>query len=391
MHTQNTPVHVKLWHKEFWLLAIANMLITMSAYSMIPTMPMWLLKDCRFSMETTGLIMGCYGLGLFLLGGFCSYLVQKYRRNKVCILSVMGTIVVYLAFFYINDSRIINNAIVFSVLRIILGSVYSLAMIVLSSTLIIDTCESFQRTEANFAFSWFSRFALALGPIMGLTAHHYGSHHLVLSCTIIASIIAMILIAMVRFPFRTPEENQRLLSTDRFFLIQGLPLFINLLVIGIITGLVFSLVHNLHFYVMLMLGFLIALVAQKFVFVNADLKSEILTGLLFLGIAFILLLAKEDKVVGSISTSFIGIGISMIASRFLLFFIKLSRHCQRGTSQSTHFLSWELGIAIGITLGYTALSRNIYLIQATCLGLTILAFFIYNFFTHNWYMKHKNR
>ena len=27
MNTQNTPVHVNLWHKDFWVLSLADMLL----------------------------------------------------------------------------------------------------------------------------------------------------------------------------------------------------------------------------------------------------------------------------------------------------------------------------------------------------------------------------
>jgi hypothetical protein len=45
---------------------------------------------------------------------------------------------------------------------------FGLAQMVLASTLVIDTCESYQRTEANHSVSWFGRFALSLGPLTGV-------------------------------------------------------------------------------------------------------------------------------------------------------------------------------------------------------------------------------
>jgi hypothetical protein len=85
---------------------------------------------------------------------------------------------------------------------------------------------------------------------------------------------------------------------------------------------------------------------------------------------------------------FIGFGIGIIGSRFLLFFIKLSRHCQRGTSQSTFFLAWELGISMGLFLGYSCLSSRIYY---TGIVLAFVALLMYVFVTHPWYMRNKNR
>ena len=85
MYTQNTPVHVKLWHKDFWLMAVANLLLTVAVYIQIPLLPIWMIKDAGFSPGVVAVSLGIFGLGVFSLGFFCSYLVQKYRRNLVWI------------------------------------------------------------------------------------------------------------------------------------------------------------------------------------------------------------------------------------------------------------------------------------------------------------------
>ena len=43
MNTQNTPVHITLWHKGFWLLLLANLFLTMSIYAFVPVLPIWLM------------------------------------------------------------------------------------------------------------------------------------------------------------------------------------------------------------------------------------------------------------------------------------------------------------------------------------------------------------
>ena len=85
MNSQSTPVHIRLWHREFWLMAIANFLLAMSVYILVPTLPRWLLSTQHLSPMEIGVAMGAFGLGLFLLGMFVSFLVQHFRRNVVCI------------------------------------------------------------------------------------------------------------------------------------------------------------------------------------------------------------------------------------------------------------------------------------------------------------------
>ena len=199
----------------------------------------------------------------------------------------------------------------------------------------------------------------------------------------------MLLIRLVDFPFKAPEENVRLFSLDRFFLPDGWLLFINLLLVTTIAGLLFTTPLSYMFYSMMMGGFLLALLSEKFVFPNADLKSETVCGLILIVAALLMVNQSQTIMVNQfIPPVFIGFGIGIIGSRFLLFFIKLSRHCQRGTSQSTFFLAWELGISMGLFLGYSYLSSRIY---SSGIILAFVALLMYVFVTHPWYMRNKNR
>jgi hypothetical protein len=83
--------------------------------------------------------------------------------------------------------------------------------------------------------------------------------------------------------------------------------------------------------------------------------------------------------------------IGIICSRFLLFFVKQSRHCKRGTSQSMYFLGWESGIALGVGIGYALFMNDVNSLLVVSMVLTAVALLMYNYYTHNWFLKHKNR
>lgn len=391
MDTQNTPIHIKLWHRDFWSLALSNMFLTMSVYMQILVLPDWLMNGFHLSHELTGIVMGSYGIGLFLLGPYCSWLVQHYRRNYVCLVSILVMIVSILAVTYChyNVNRIHADLWFLILLRIVMGAAFGLAQMVLSSTLVIDKCESFQRTEANHHAAWFGRFALSLGPIAAIiiTKIHQDA---ILASAIIA-FVSIVLIRIVKFPFRAPNDNVKVVCFDRFFLPQGKWLFINLVLIMTITGMLLTIEHSVFFYTIIMGGFFLALLSEKFVFADADLKSETITGLFLIGAALVMMLTRRLMIVNYLSPLFIGFGVGIIGSRFLLFFIKLSRHCQRGTSQSTFLLSWELGLSLGLLLGYSVFYGNEQYLLASGIGLTIISLLMYNFFTHPWYISHKNR
>ena len=389
MNTQNTPIHIKLWHKDFWLLVIADLLLTMSVYVLIPIMPLWLMDTENFTPVETGLSMGAYAVGLYLFGAQCSWLVQRYRRNVVCMWSIILVGLSVALLWYIDGLR--SEFVEFWVImlqRLLMGAAFGLAQMILSSTLIIDTCESFQRTEANHSAAWFSRFALSLAPIGGLVAYEMLGFDKVLWGAIGCAALSVLLIRTVSFPFRAPEEGVHVASLDRFLLPYGLVLYFNLLLVTTVVGLVLSQPLGVEFYAMLMGGFLLALLAQRFVFRDADLKSEIISGLFMLVAA---LLIQWVYPASPIAPLLMGLSIGIIGSRYLLFFIKLSRHCKRGTSQSTFFLSWETGITLGLAAGYALLYGQRELLFMIAIGLTVLSLILYHFYTHSWFIRHKNR
>ena len=391
MNSQSTPVHIRLWHKDFWLMAIANFLLAMTVYMLVPTMPRWLMEVQQFSAQSAGMAMGAFGLGLFALGAFISYMVQHYRRNMVCIVAVLIEALLIGALYYVDGlhMRVANPVIVY-VQRFAQGAVFGLAQMVLTSTLIIDTSESFQRTEANHSAAWFSRFALSMGPMAGLVIGRMAGFHYVLLATMACALAVVLLVLLVNFPFRAPQDDIPTVSLDRFFLPHGFPLFVNLQLVTLAVGIILSVVLVEQFYSMMMVGFAAAILSQRFVFKNAELKSEVVTGLILMGLALLMMITRHMPIVMIAAPLFIGMGIGLIGSRFLLFFIKLSRHCQRGTSQSTFLLGWESGIAWGIGAGVAIFQGNMTAALIAALVLVIAALAMYHF-THNWFTNNKNR
>ena len=391
MNSQSTPVHIRLWHKDFWLMAIANFLLAMTVYMLVPTMPRWLMDAQQFSAQDAGIAMAAFGVGLFALGAFISYMVQHYRRNLVCIFAVLVEALLITALYYIDGlhMRVADPMVVF-VQRFAQGAVFGLAQMVLTSTLIIDTSESFQRTEANHSAAWFSRFALSMGPMAGLLIGRIAGFHYVLLATMACAMAVVVLVLLVNFPFRAPQDDIPTVSLDRFFLPHGFPLFVNLQLVTLAVGIILSVVMIEQFYSMMMVGFAVAILSQRCVFKNAELKSEVVTGLILMGVALLMMITRHLPIVMYAAPLFIGMGVGLIGSRFLLFFIKLSRHCQRGTSQSTFLLGWESGIAWGVGAGVAIFQGNITAALIAALVLVIAALAMYHF-THNWFTNNKNR
>ena len=406
MDTQNTPVHFNLWHRDFWRLCFANLLLMTSVCMLIIGIPYFMTIE-GYRYWQIGVVIGAYGLGIFLLGGFCSYLVQRYRRNRVCQISILGVAVSLVVLYYLETFW--NIKVGFEMLvamRLIQGAFLGLAEMTLASTLIIDTCESFQRTEANYITSWFARFSIAVGPLLSLLVYNVFSMKVVFPVASVLALVALVLVSRVKFPFKAPSENVSLISSDRFFLPQGVPLFVNIVLIMISVGMYFSIPHSLSVFLMVLAGLVIAVIAEKYVFADADLKSQVIVGLVLIGAAEFVSLNNQDFAVEVLVPVLLGLGTGIIGSRFLLFYIKLAKHCQRGTSTSSFFLAWELGLTLGISAGFMFLDNvykrmpdaksvifnpTIHEVLVPGMIFTGLSLILYNFLVHPWYMKHRNR
>ena len=391
MDTQNIPVHVRLWNKHFWLLAMANLLLVMSSYMLVATIP--LRMEVRgYSILQIALVMGMFFVGIYLFGSLSGYLVQRYRRKNVFNLSILLLLAVTGVLYYLSSLPYNSFDYMLLVgLRFMQGAFYGLSQLVLLSTLIIDTVEAVHRTEANHAATWFGRFALSLGPLAGIYVYqsmNFGSV-LILSC--ICLLVAFVFVNLIRFPFRMPSEDYSRFSFDRFLLKGSHWLFVNVVLVTSVVGVLLSIEHTPRFYGMMMLGFVIAILAERFVFADADLRSEATTGMIVIGIAVLLMITRRQESVSYIVPILIGLGVGLIGSRFLLFFIKMSDHCQRGTSQSTFLLAWETGIGIGLVFSYGLFHLEQPLVLWVCLGILAASLILYDTFIHSWYVKHKHR
>ena len=373
-------------------MAMANLLLAMSVTILIPTLPLWLKSSMHLDDVQLGLAMGAFAVGLFLPGALCSFLVQHYRRNMVFVVSVLVLAASLVVPFL--DLPLFDLPLVVFFWRVLQGAAFGLAQMVLTSTLVIDTCESNQRTEANHSATWFGRLALSLGPIVGLLLLRTGGFLWVSVAAAVACVAAVVLVMLVRFPFRVPVAEVHLFSLDRFFLPNGMPLVANLVLVTVAAGLLMSLPLTVNDYALLMCGFALALLAQRFVFRDAELKSEVVCGLLLIGAALLILYSQRTIPADTRSvlpSPLMGLGLGVVGARFLLFFIKLSRHCQRGTAQSTFMLGWESGLALGVGLGYACFSGRPGLLLVVASVLVAVALLLYVVFTHRWFVRHKNR
>ena len=389
---ENTPVHPKLWHRDFWLLAIASFLITMPMYMMIPLLPEWLSQRTALSSSEIGLVMLAYGLGLFVFGPVCNHLIQRYRRNVMFIAAAVGVVLLIMSFFAMErsaDGWLLSFGALFG-LRFALGALFGLAEMILLSTLIIDVTESSYRDDANYAVVWFGRFPLVLGPLVAIQLNRYLSIDIIVIIMSAMALLSAVLVRLISIPFKAPDDTKSIFSTDRFLLKESGWCFLNLLLFTSFFGMMLFWQINTTMFGMLMVGFYFALRFGKTLLSDSDRRQD-----MYLAFALSVLSMLTPYIFDSewvwhyVTPVLLGFVAGIVCNRFMYLFLNISHHCQRGTSQSSFFLSWEFGITIGVFLIFISDDPEHMLL--TGLSLLIAAFAMYFLFTHNWHVRHKIR
>lgn len=350
-----TPVHKSLWHGGFAMLALAALLLAASAYMLLALIPIGRAGNVDFVVSQPTAHMWyslAYAVGLFFFGPLCNWLVQRYRRGIVCVRATELYAACIVVSWFVFRGMLPVDFFGLVALRFITGAFYALAVMVLLNTLVIDKSESNMRTKANHIMAWLLRFGMVLGPLVAIVVSRNAAVSDVCVWALAAAVIAAVLVRLVHLPFKTPEEDLHHLSADRFLLPGMWRLFFFTCLCFACFGYVLSFVSSVAFYSMMLVGFLWALISERFssVFVHSD--TNLLVAFFFILSAMSVFCSPDGMLPGYFTPCLLGAGIGMAGARAQLMFIDSSGHCRRGTAVTTFLLACESGVAIGLAVGF---------------------------------------
>ncbi|KAA5215470.1 MFS transporter, partial [Bacteroides finegoldii] len=215
---------------------------------------------------------------------------------------------------------------------ILLSTVQGLAFGVATTasiTLAIDITNSTLRSAGNVSFSWVARLGMILGIVLGVWLYQSYPIRNLLYVSVIAGVLGILVVSGIYVPFRAPIVT-RLYSFDRFLLLRSWIPAINMILITFVPGLLMPLVHPF---------------LNDSILGNTGVSVPFFVGGLGLEILAISLLNSTPI---GVSSMLLGLGLGFVMPEFLIMFVKLSHHCQRGTANTTHLLASEMGISLGI-------------------------------------------
>lgn len=352
MKTETTPIHNNMWHGDFLMLVVAGMLLSASAYMGLTIVPSFLSTCLPLSIvgAGNGISTAAYAVGLFALCPLCNWLVQHFKRGRVCMMAMAA----YALCLLLSYFMFANNAYhywAFIGLRFLTGAFYGLSAVVLLGTLVIDKSESHHRTRANHSAAWVFRFGLALGPLAAVVLARMMCAESVCLVSFGLVAAATLLVRIVKMPFKTPEDDIPLFSFDRFLMPGSWRLFLLTLVAFALYGYVFVQTTAAMFFAMLLVGFLWAQVTERYFPIGANTRRELIVSLIFVLMGAASYLSTGGYVYDLLAPCLLGAGLGMFGARSQLALIAHSQHCRRGTAVSTFLLASEAGVAIGMVAG----------------------------------------
>lgn len=384
-----------LWTPSFIYAYLSNMLLFASLYMLLPILPMYMAAKFGTSLSTAGMILALFAVSMFFVGPFYSYLIDAYKRKSVCILAHLAVITI------LGGYSIAGSLLWMAVLRMIQGALFGVTT-TMSSTLAIDITSSARRSEGNTCFGWSRRLGMVLGPILGLLFYKYEGIQYVIYVSFACGAIGLFFLSFVHVPFRAPI-GAPICSLDRFLLPKGWVPALNIILVAFTFGALLTTINmytqsiymqdvTIVFFMLIGGGFILAMIANKLMFVEAELRARVVSGLLLMGASLLLIITHPEPVALFTAAVLMGIGIGLVMSDFLLIFVNLSEHCQRGTANTTYLLSWELGVALGVWAGCYLIETSSYITVFTA-GIisTVIALIFYLVFTSSYFQKNVAR
>ncbi|MEG1838881.1 MAG: MFS transporter [Bacteroidaceae bacterium] len=385
----------RLWTHDFVRMYISNMLLFASLYMLLPVLPLYMVDHFDTTIATAGGVLALFAVSMFFAGSFYNYLIDAYRRKTVCMLAYFMVIAI------LGGYTIVHSLLWMIVLRMAQGMLFGITT-TMGSTLTIDITASTKRSEANTCYSWASRLGMVFGPMIGILLYKYQGLDMVIYASMFLGVIGLLFISLVTVPFRAPMGTS-LCSLDRFLLLKAWLPALNLMLVSFVFGMLLTTINmyaesflmqdiTIRFFGLMGVGFLIAMIASRFVFANADVRAQIVSGLILMGVSLLLIITHPEQMALITAAVMLGLGFGLVASDFLLIFVNMSEHCQRGTANTTYLLSWETGTGLGVVIG-CYLIENIDCVTVFDAGIvaTVLALIMYLTLTHPYYKKYNVR
>ena len=383
----------RLWNGNYCKVMTANFTLFFAFYVLTPLLPLYLSEHFGATKDVIGLVLSGYTITALLFRPFSGYVVDTFPRKTVLMVS-FGAFAIFFAGYLAASTLLL-----FMIVRTLHGGPFG-ALTVANSTVAIDVLPSSRRTEGIGYYGLSNNLAMALAPTIGIFIYRYShSFELLFWLALVVACAGWIVDSTVNLPEREAVRDKSKLSFDRFFLVRGWLLGLNMVAFGFSFGV---LSNYLAIYGKEVMG-ITGGTGAYFMLCSVGLILSRLQGGKALRQGRVTHNAGEGMVISLIgytlfilvptwwgyygSALLIGLGNGHMWPAFQNMTINVARNNQRGTANSTILISWDIGMGLGILvggviaefMGYAAAFWTVVLVNGlgvACFFLATKAFFL---------------
>ena len=419
----------RLWNRNYIKVMIANFSLFFAFYVLTPLLPLYLSEHFGATKDVIGLVLSGYTITALLCRPFSGYIVDSFSRKTV-LMVCFGTFAIFFAGYLAASTLLL-----FTIVRTLHGGPFG-ALTVSNSTVAIDVLPSSRRTEGIGYYGLSNNLAMAIAPTVGIFIYKFtASFEFLFWLALIVACLGWLVDATVELPRKeergtrkenTPAADTTLpgnliprssflfprLSWDRFFLVRGWLLGLNMVAFGFSFGVlsnylaiygkeVMGITGGTGTYFMLCsVGLILSRLQGGKALREGRLTFNAGSGMVISLVGYTLFILMPtvssfllphssflDQIGYYGSALLIGLGNGHMWPAFQNMTINVARNNQRGTANSTILISWDIGMGLGILvggviselLGYGAAFWTVVLVNAAgvaCFFLATKAFFL---------------
>ena len=349
----------------------ANFSLFFAFYVLTPLLPLYLSETFGATKDVIGLVLSGYTITALILRPFSGYIVDTFPRKQVLMICFTAFAIFFAG--YLAASTLL----LFTIIRTIHGGPFG-ALTVANSTVAIDVLPSSRRNEGIGYYGLSNNLAMAIAPTIGIFIYHQTHNfELLFWLSLIVAVGGLIVDATVKVP-KAKSQKPKTVSLDRFFLLRGWLLGVNMVAFGFCFGVLSNYLAIYGKEVMGITGgtgtyFLlcsVGLILSRLQGGKALREGRLIfnagSGMVISLVGYTLFIlmptlgsSKFFTFHFSLFTSIgyygsallIGLGNGHMWPAFQNMMINMASHSERGTANSTILVSWDIGMGMGILLG----------------------------------------
>ena len=343
-----------LWTRNFILICLAHLSMTVAFYSNMPIMPLFLKERAGAEGLLMGLVVASYTASAIIVRPFIGYFVDRLGRKAVYIPSYLFFGVLF--FCYPFAAAILA----LTALRLAHGVLWG-SMMGAANTLAVDLIPARRRGEGIGMFGLTMNLGMALGPALGVViteGHGYDGLFFASGAMVLGGFILALLVKAPPVPLeKQPFAFRNLL--EKTSLPVSLATVFMCIPFGVMTNyMVMYASDELHvsagpFFLLLAVGMGISRIMAGKTFDRQGPAVAMARGFIILFCAIVLQLSTRHGLPFYVSAFLLGLGYGITSPVCQAMVNILAPAERRGAANATFMTAFDLGICIGLVLiGY---------------------------------------